>query len=89
MKLGVTPETGILEASFRVIVMFERAIPSEMTGPEPIMLEFAADTGPGANTTVPPAKEMGVTSERVFVSAVVEARLQVLEPLAFVKLQAP
>jgi hypothetical protein len=52
------------------MVMVEVAIPFATTGPVPVILEFAATTVVGANTTVPPEKFIGVSNDKVFVSAV-------------------
>src|SRR5207247_10206568 len=45
-KVGVTPGTGTLLASARVIVTVELAIPSANTGLVPAMVEWAAAAGP-------------------------------------------
>lgn len=39
VKVGVTPETPLLAASFRVIVTVEVATPFAITGPVPVIVE--------------------------------------------------
>ena len=56
--------------------------PLATTGLEPVMVELRATATPAVNTTVPSAFETGVAIERVFVSAVEEARVQVEIPEA-------
>ena len=60
-----------------------------MTGPEPVIMELAITGDPGLNTTVPPDFMTGKVIPRVFVSAFVEARVQLETPEAFVTEQAP
>jgi hypothetical protein len=62
--------------------MVEVATPLAITGPEPVMVEFAAMATPGENTTVPSAFITGVSRERVFVSAISELIVQVETPKA-------
>lgn len=88
-KVGVMPATGLLPASLSVITIVEVEAPSAVTGPVPVMVEFAATADPGVNTTVPPAFTTGVAIERVFVSALAEARVQVETPEASVAEQVP
>ena len=88
-KVGTTALTGLLKASFKVMVTVEVAEPLADTGPVPVMLEFTATAAPAVKTTVPPALLIGVAIERVFVSALVAAKVQVETPLALVALQAP
>ena len=71
------------------MVTVEVATPLAITGPVPTMLEFAATTGPGAKTTVPPVRLTGLVSESVLVSAVVEERVHVEIPLELLLEQAP
>jgi RES domain-containing protein len=78
----------LLLASFKVIVTVEFATPSAVTGPEPVMLEFAATGDADINTTDPSALATGVTIERIFVSALLEANVQVETPEAFETEQA-
>ena len=61
----------------------EVEVPSATTGPIPVMVEFAATGTPAVKVTEPSALETGVAMERVFVSAVEEARVQVEIPEAF------
>ena len=81
VNVGTTPETGTLFTSFKVIVTVEGVTPSAVMFVVPVMVEVTAETAVGANTTVPPVTLTGVRSERVFVSAVVEARVQVAVPV--------
>jgi hypothetical protein len=67
-----------------VTVTVEVAAPSALIGPEPVIVEFAATGVPAEKTTVPSALETGVAIERVFVSALLDARVQVEIPDAFV-----
>ncbi len=83
LKVGVSPETGLLFASFKVIVTVDVSTPSAMTGPEPVMVEVAATAPPGVKVTVPSALMKGVAIERVFTSAVSEASVHVETPEAF------
>lgn len=88
-NVGVIPETGLFDASLRVIVTVEVALPFAMTGPVPVMFEFAATADPAVNTTVPPALVTGAVIERVFVSAPSELKVQVESPVAFDEEQTP
>jgi hypothetical protein len=63
--------------SFKVIVMVEVATLLAMTGPEPVMVEFAATATPAEKRTVPPDLTTGVAIERVLVSAFFELNVQV------------
>ena len=89
LKVGVSPETGLLFASFKVIVTVDDAEPSATTGPEPVMVEVAATAPPGVKVTVPSALIKGVAIERVFTSAVSEARVQVETPEVLEAEQVP
>lgn len=88
-KDGVTPARGLLLASFRVMVMTEVAVPSAFTGDVPVMEEFATAAPPGINTTLPSDFETGAVIESNFVSAVVEATVQVEIPETSVAEQGP
>jgi hypothetical protein len=46
VKVGVTPDTGVLKASFRVMVTVDVATPFATTGVVPVMVELAAAAGP-------------------------------------------
>lgn len=83
-KRGSTPATGLLNASNNVMVMNDVATPSAVTGPVPVMVEVAAATGPAMKSTLPSVLETGVTMARVFVSALVEASVQVETPFTSV-----
>ena len=83
-KVGVWPTTGLFEASLRIIVTVDDALPSASTGPVPVMLEFAAEAVADVKTTVPPDLIIGESIERVFVSAVEEVIVQVDAPVASV-----
>lgn len=88
-KVGVCPETGLLEASLSVIVMVEVDTPSAATGPVPVIEEFATETAPTLNRTVPSVLLIGVAIERVLSSAVVDLSVQFDAPEASVTEQAP
>ena len=81
-KVGITPLTLLLPASFKVMVTVDMAVPSARTGEVPIMVELAATAESAVNTTVPPALTTGVAIESVLVSAVIDFRVQVETPEA-------
>ena len=64
------------------MVTVDVATPLVTTGPEPVIVEFAATTDPAVNKTDPPALETGATMKRVFISAVNELKVQVETPEA-------
>ncbi len=82
-NVGVSPETGLLFASRRVIVTVEVAEPLAMIGEVPVMFELAATGVPAVNITVPSGLITGVAMARVFVSALREVIVQVETPEAF------
>jgi hypothetical protein len=86
---GTIPLTGLFEASLRVIVTLDVAVPLAITGPVPVIVEFAATADPAVKTTVPPALTTGVAIERVLVSAVKDLRVQVEIPEASVAEHVP
>ena len=88
-KVGVTPGTGFAFASFNVMVIADVEVPLAVTGVVPLIVELAATGTPAVNVTVPPATTTGVTSDKVFVSAVVEARVQVDTPVVLEAEQVP
>ena len=81
---GDCPETGFRFASLRVMVMVEVSVLLATTGPEPVIVEFAATATPAEKRTVPPDLTTGVAIDKVLVSAVREARVQVEIPEALV-----
>ena len=89
LKVGVSPATGLLNASRRVAVTVEVALPSATTGPEPIIVDVAEATAPAMKVTVPSAFTIGVAIDKVFTSALVEVNVQVDCPLVFVAEHAP
>jgi hypothetical protein len=89
LNVGTIPLTGLFEASLRVIVTDEVAVPFAITGPVPVIVEFAATAEPAVKTTVPPALTTGVAIERVLVSAVKDVRVQVDTPEASVAEHVP
>ena len=89
LKVGVWPGTGLLLASLRVIVTVDVAVPFAKTGLVPVIVELAATADPAVKTTVPSAFTTGVAIDNVLVSGVVDARVQVETPEAFVTEQAP
>ena len=72
-----------------MIVTVDVAVPFAVTGLVPVIVELTATVEPAVKTTVPSAFTTGVAIDNVFVSAVVEAKVQVDTPEAFVTEQAP
>lgn len=89
LKVGVSPVTGLLKASLRVMVMVDVEAPSEGVGPEPEIFEFSATAESAIKMTDPSAFDTGVAMERIFDSALVDFRVQVETPKVSVMLQAP
>ena len=81
--------TGLLLASLKVIVTVEVAVPFATTGLVPVIVELTATAEPAVKTTVPSALTTGVAMDNVFVSAVVEDKVQVDAPEALVTEHAP
>ena len=61
-------------------MIVEVATPSAMTGVVPVIEELAATAAAEVKTTVPSDFEIGVKRDSVFVSAVVELKVQVETP---------
>jgi hypothetical protein len=78
-----------LLTSLSVIVTVEVAVPSATTGEVPVIEELAATGEVEVKTTVPSALTTGVAIERVLVSALLDLRVQVETPEAFVDEQVP
>lgn len=89
LNTGISPVTGRFKLSLSVMVIVDVNIPSAFTGPVPVIVEFATTAEPVLNSTVPPDTEMGVRRESVFIWAVVEAMVQVEEPLVLDDEQIP
>ena len=89
LYVGVWPETGLLFTSLKVMVTVEVAVPFATTGLVPVIVEVAATAEPAVKTTVPSALATGVAIDKVFVSALVDDKVQVETPDAFVAEQAP
>ena len=87
-KVGRIPTTPALLASFMTRVIADELIPSAMSGPVPVMDEFAV-TGGGIKRTVPPMSEIGVEIKSVLVSARDDLNEHEDAPDEFVVLQAP
>jgi len=83
-KVGVSPGSALLLASFKVIVIVEAAVPSAVTGPVPVIVEFAIEAEPDVKVTVPPLFTTGVAIDRVLTPADVDFIVQVDTPNAFV-----
>lgn len=81
IKVGVSPATGLFDASFIVIVIVEEDTPSAMTGPEPVMVELRALGPVGLKITKPPALDIGVSIDKILVSAFNDFKLQVEVPV--------
>ena len=79
-KVGTVPFTGFELASNKVTVMVDAVIPSDSTGPEPVMVLVVIDAEPWVKVTVPPVDAPGVTMARVLTSALVELKVQVDTP---------
>ena len=88
-NVGTIPGTGLLAASFKVIVTVDVAVPSATTGVVPEIVELRATADPAVKTTVVPAFTTGVNIDRTLLSAYVEARVQVAIPKASVAEQVP
>ena len=89
VSIGVNPATGLLLISFKVMVTVDVAEPLAMTGPEPVIDEFAATAPPAMKSTVPSVLDTGVIIERVFVSDLKEAIVQVETPEASLNEHSP
>jgi len=59
-----------------VIVIDEVEVPFAVTGPEPVIVEFAIEAESDANVTVPSDLFTGLVIERVFTSAFVDFSVQ-------------
>jgi hypothetical protein len=82
--MGVTPETGLEKMSLIVIEIAEVEIPSALTGVVPAIVVARLLGLPELKTTVPSGFMTGVSIESVFDSALVEAKVHVETPEAFV-----
>lgn len=89
VNVGTIPETALLEASFKVIVIVEEAVPSARTGVVPEIVEFAATADPAVNVTVPSDLTNGVAIDSVLTSATDELKVHVETPLESVNEQIP
>jgi hypothetical protein len=89
VKVGTIPTTALLVESFKVMVTVKAATPFAMTGPVPVIDEFAATAEPDWKITVPPVFTTGVLMERVLVSPVVEASVHVETPAVVEDEQVP
>jgi hypothetical protein len=69
--------------------MVDASTPSAVTGPVPIMDELAMLAVPAVKTTLPPVRLKGEAMERVFVSAFLEARVQLESPAELEMVQLP
>ena len=81
--------TGTLAMFRKLMVIVEVEVPSAKMLLVPVIVEFAAVTGVGAKVTAPPTSDTGVTRERIFISEVNEAKVQVETPAALEEEQAP
>jgi hypothetical protein len=84
VKVGVVPTTALLLLSNKVIVTVDVATPSATTEPVPVMLELATAAESAVKVTVPSAFTNGVAIESVLISALIELKVQVASPEAFV-----
>ena len=88
-KVGVTPATGFMVTSRKVMVIVEVDVPSAATGVVPVMVELAATAIPAVKITLSPLLKIGAVRLKVLLSAVLDFKLQVDSPLAFEALQVP
>ena len=88
-KVGTVPTRGLELVSRKVMVTVEVALPLAVTGPVPVMLEFAASAVPAWKVTAPPVKVIGEVTCRVLASALVEESVQVETPDELVAAQVP
>jgi hypothetical protein len=89
LKVGVTDMSGLLKASLSVIIIVDVVVPSAVTGPVPMMVEFAGSAAPALKVTVVPVFETGVRISRVLTSALVDLSEQLDKPVAKLALQPP
>lgn len=89
LKIGETPETGLLNASLKIIEIEEEEIPSAFTGVVPEIVVVKLLTLPGLKITMPSVFAIGLTIESVLTSALIEERVHVEIPDAFVTEHAP
>ena len=68
--------------SRKVTVTVDVVTLSATTGPDPMIVEFAASAPPAVKVTVPPVTVVGMVILRVFTSATVDCIVQVETPLA-------
>jgi hypothetical protein len=80
-NVGVTPLTGLLEPSFRLIVTVDVEAPLASTGPVPEIVELSAETLTGVNNTVPPVLAKGEIRLRVLSSAPRDFNVHVETPV--------
>jgi hypothetical protein len=84
------PGTTLLFASLSVMVTVDSAAPSATNGDVPVIVEFeAVGREEEKLTVVEPVTAMGEVNCSVFISALVEARVQVETPVESVAKQAP
>ena len=82
--MGVTPEIGLLKISLRIIEIADEETPSAFTGVVPVMVVVRLLTLPALKITEPSDFETGVAIDSVLTSALIEDRVQVEIPEAFV-----
>ncbi len=88
-KVGVVPITGLLLESFSVMVTVDVAVPSATTGVVPEIEELATEAPADVKTTTFPVFTTGVAIEIVLLSATVELKVQLDDPVASVAEQVP
>ena len=89
LKIGLTPEIGLLNSSKIVMEMTEEETLLATTGVVPLIVVVTLLGDPGVKTTVPSALITGVAIERVFVSALVDFNVQVDTPSELEEEQRP
>lgn len=89
LKVGTWPATGLLFTSKSVMVTVDVATPLATIELVPLMRELAATAAPAVKVTLPSVFTTGVAMARAFISALVEANVQVEIPEASVTEQLP
>jgi hypothetical protein len=89
VNVGKTETTGFPKTSLILIIIEEVETPSALTGVEPRIVEVALLGMPAVKRTVPSDLTTGVAIASVFVSALVELKVQVDTPEALDTEHAP
>ena len=84
VKVGTVPDIGLLLRSKSVTVIVDEETPSALTAPVPVIVVVLAEALPAVKLTVPDENATGVKRLSVLVSALVDLRVHVETPEAFV-----